>query len=160
MDLIELKNMGFDPSTIIDRLNEILDFSEEPEKSQHAHSRSYSREKRAMAATPADVKEYPNSYVFVMDMPGLKSDQIKVHIELENMLVVNGERKREKDKDVVKYIKMERRLGKYLKKFILPNNADTGKISAMYEDGVLTVTVEKKPASENKKAKTIQVNVA
>lgn len=160
MDLIELKNMGFDPSTIIDHLNEILDFSEEPEKSQHAHSRSYSREKRAMAATPADVKEYPNSYVFVMDMPGLKSDQIKVHIELENMLVVNGERKREKDKDVVKYIKMERRLGKYLKKFILPNNADTGKISAMYEDGVLTVTVEKKPASENKKAKTIQVNVA
>lgn len=160
MDLIELKNMGFDPSTIIDRLNEILDFSEEPEKSQHAHSSDYSREKRAMAATPADVKEYPNSYVFVMDMPGLKSDQIKVHIELENMLVVNGERKREKDKDVVKYIKMERRLGKYLKKFILPNNADTGKISAMYEDGVLTVTVEKKPASENKKAKTIQVNVA
>lgn len=108
MDLIELKNMGFDPSTIIDHLNEILDFSEEPEKSQHAHSRAYSREKRAMAATPADVKEYPNSYVFVMDMPGLKSDQIKVHIELENMLVVNGERKREKDKDVVKYIKMER----------------------------------------------------
>lgn len=59
MDLIELKNMGFDPSTIIDHLNEILDFSEEPEKSQHAHSSDYSREKRAMAATPADVKEYP-----------------------------------------------------------------------------------------------------
>ncbi|KAF5938881.1 hypothetical protein HYC85_023140 [Camellia sinensis] len=26
-----------------------------------------------MAATHADVKEYPNSYLFIIDMPGLKS---------------------------------------------------------------------------------------
>lgn len=30
------------------------------------------RDAKAMASTPADVKEYPNSYVFVVDMPGLK----------------------------------------------------------------------------------------
>ncbi|KAJ4709001.1 17.1 kDa class II heat shock protein [Melia azedarach] len=157
---IELRNMGLDPS-IIDHLHEILDFSDEPEqKVHHAPSRAYVREKRAMAATPADVKEYPSSYVFVVDMPGMKADQIKVHVGEDNVLVVSGERKREKDKDVVKYVKMERRLGKYLKKFVLPENADTDKITAVYQDGVLTITVEKKPAPEHKKPKTIEVMLA
>ncbi|KAI3783332.1 hypothetical protein L1987_42410 [Smallanthus sonchifolius] len=39
---------------------------------------AYVRHARAMAATPADVKEYPNSYVFIVDMPGVKSGDIKV----------------------------------------------------------------------------------
>ncbi|KAK4854017.1 hypothetical protein QYF36_017744 [Acer negundo] len=114
-----------------------------------------------MAATPTDVKEYPNAFVFIIDVPGLKSDQLKVQVEDDNTLVVSGERKREKEKDAgVKYIRMERRLGKYLKKFALPENANTEKISAVCQDGVLTVTVEKKPPPEHKKPKTIEVKVA
>ncbi|TXG61821.1 hypothetical protein EZV62_013184 [Acer yangbiense] len=160
-DFIELRNMGLDPS-IIDHLSEILDFSEETtEKTHHVPSRSYLREKRAMAATPADVKEYPNAFVFIIDVPRLKSDQLKVQVEDDNTLVVSGERKREKEKDAgVKHIRMERRLGKYLKKFALPENANTEKISAVCQDGVLTVTVEKKPPPEHKKPKTIEVSVA
>lgn len=124
-----------------------------------------------MAATPADVKEYPNSYVFVLDMPGLKQDHIRVQVEDGNVLVVSGERKREKEKDqkdqndgagggLLSYIKMESRLGKFLKKFVLPENADTEKIAAAYQDGVLTVTVEKRPPPEPKKPKTIEVQIA
>lgn len=82
-------------------------------------------------------------------MPGLKPDQIRVVVEENNTMVVSGERKREKEKNV-KYMKMERRLGKYLKKFPLPENADTEKITAVYQDGVLTVTVGKKPPPEHK----------
>ncbi|KAL7001822.1 hypothetical protein U1Q18_002970 [Sarracenia purpurea var. burkii] len=47
------------------------------EKSANVPSRTYVRDAKAMAATPADVKEYPNSYVFIVDMPGLKSGDIK-----------------------------------------------------------------------------------
>lgn len=153
--------MGFDPA-VVDTLHELLDFTDETDKSSHhAPSRAYVRDAKAMTATPADVKEYPDSYVFVVDMPGLKSDQIKVHVEDDNMLVVSGERRGEKEKDQgVRYIKMERRLGKYLKKFVLPENADHEKISAVYQDGVLTVTVGKKPPPEPKKPKTIEVQVA
>ncbi|KAL9445028.1 hypothetical protein AB3S75_018096 [Citrus x aurantiifolia] len=160
MDIAELRNMGIDQS-IINHLHEILDFTDEaePERSHHAPSRAFVREKRAMAATPADIKEYPNSYVFEVDVPGLKSDQLKVHVGEDNVLAVSGERKREKDKDVVRYIKMERRLGKYLKKFVLPDNADTDNITAVSQDGVLTITVHKKPPPEHMKPKTIQVHV-
>ncbi|XP_040997045.1 17.3 kDa class II heat shock protein-like [Juglans microcarpa x Juglans regia] len=157
---MDLRMMGLDP-TIMDTLHELLDFPEESDKSSHhAPSRAYVRDAKAMSATPADVKDYPESYVFVIDMPGLKPDQIKVQVE-DNMLVVSGERRREREKDQgVKYVRMERRLGKYLKKFMLPEDSNPEKISAVYQDGVLTVTVQKKPKPEPKKPKTVEVQVA
>ncbi|WMV42255.1 hypothetical protein MTR67_035640 [Solanum verrucosum] len=113
-----------------------------------------------MAATPADVKEYPNSYVFVVDMPGLKSGDIKVQVEEDNVLLISGERKREEEKEGAKFIRMERRVGKFMRKFSLPENANTDAISAVCQDGVLTVTVQKLPPPEPKKPKTIEVKVA
>ncbi|KAI3783321.1 hypothetical protein L1987_42399 [Smallanthus sonchifolius] len=121
---------------------------------------AYIRDARAMAATPADVKEYPGCYVLIVDMPGLKSGDIKVQVEEDNVLVISGERKREEEKEEVKYVRMERRMGKLMRKFALPENADTDKISAICQGGVLTVTVEKVPPPEPKKPKPIQVQVA
>lgn len=157
---MDLRVMDFDLA-VVDTLHELLDFTDESDKSSHhAPSRAYVRDAKAMAATPVDMKEYPDAYVFIIDMPGLKSDQIKVHVEDDNMLVVSGERRREKEKDQgVRFIKMERRLGKFLKRFTLPENADREKISAVYQDGVLTVTVAKKLPPEPKKPKTIEVQV-
>ncbi|XP_021738936.1 17.3 kDa class II heat shock protein-like [Chenopodium quinoa] len=125
-----------------------------------APSNAYVRDARAMARTPADVKEYPNSYKFIIDMPGLKSGDIKVQVEDDNVLVISGERKREEEKDGVKYLRMERRIGKFMRKFVLPENANMEKISAVCQDGVLTVSVEKLPPPEPKKPKTIEVKVA
>ncbi|PQM37792.1 17.1 kDa class II heat shock protein-like [Prunus yedoensis var. nudiflora] len=45
-----------------------------------------------MAATPADVVEYPNAYVFVVDMPGIEAGEIRVQVENDNVLVLSGER--------------------------------------------------------------------
>ncbi|KAL2471958.1 17.6 kDa class II heat shock protein [Abeliophyllum distichum] len=140
-----LSDMGFD-APMLAALHDMLDFVDDAEKPQHP-SRAYIRDTKAMKATPADIIEYPNAYQFVVDMPGLKSDQIKVHLEDSNVLVVIGERRRENEKDEkegVKYVRMERRFGKLLKKFLLPDNATLDKIYAVCQDGVLTVTVEKK----------------
>ncbi|KAL9442126.1 hypothetical protein AB3S75_020608 [Citrus x aurantiifolia] len=158
MDLRSLA--GFD-SPFFSILEDVLELPEEQEKTRNNPSRAYVRDAKAVAATPADVMEYPNSYVFVVDMPGIKASEIKVQVESENMLVVSGERKRdpkEKDnKDGVKYVRMERRFGKFMRKFVLPDNANVDKISALCQDGVLTVTVEKVPPRQ---PKTIQVQVA
>ncbi|KAI3783330.1 hypothetical protein L1987_42408 [Smallanthus sonchifolius] len=99
---------------------------------------AYFRDARAMGATPTDVEE-------------------------DNVLVISGERKREHDleeKEGMKYVRMERRVGKLMRKFTLPENANTDKISVICQDGMLTVTVEKRPPQEPKKPKTIQVQVA
>ncbi|KAL1199168.1 17.6 kDa class II heat shock protein [Cardamine amara subsp. amara] len=143
-------------------LEDMLELPEEhEEKSRNTPSRAYMRDAKAMAATPADVIEHPNAYAFVVDMPGIKGDEIKVQVENENVLVVSGARQREnKETEGVKYVRMERRMGKFMRKFQLPDNADLENISAACNDGVLKVTVQKLPPPEPKKPKTIQVQVA
>ncbi|KAF8380222.1 hypothetical protein HHK36_027704 [Tetracentron sinense] len=158
---MDFKVMSFD-SPLLSTLQQMLDASEEAEKSFNAPTRTYVHDAKAMAATPADVKEYPNSYAFIVDMPGLKSEDIKVQVE-DNVLVICGERKRvqeEKEGDGVKYLRMERRIGKFMRKFALPENANTDAISAVSQDGVLTVTVQKLPPPEPKKPKTIEIKIA
>ncbi|GAB4836974.1 hypothetical protein Ancab_001888 [Ancistrocladus abbreviatus] len=113
----------------------MLDISEEAKKQLNTPYHVYVRDAKATARTPTDVKEYPNA----------------------------GERRREKEKDEkegVKYLRMERRVGKFMRKFALPENANTEVIKAVCRDGVLTITVEKLPPPEPKKPKTIQVQVA
>ena len=162
MDLTNT-NLGFN-SPLFSILEDMLDFPEDqPEKSRNNPSRAYVRDAKAMAATPADVIEYPNAYVFIVDMPGIKAVEIKVQVEDDGVLVVSGERKRDKEKDNkdgVKYVRMERRVGKFMRKFVLPENANKDAIKAVSHDGVLTVKVEKLPPPEPKKPKTIEVKVA
>ncbi|KAG9451014.1 hypothetical protein H6P81_010979 [Aristolochia fimbriata] len=155
---MDLRAFGLD-EPLLSTLNHILDLPEEAEKSYNGPTKAYVRDAKAMASTPADVKEYPGSYVFVVDMPGVKTGDIKVQVEEDRTVVISGERKREEEKDV-KYLKMGRRVGKHLRKFQLPDDANTDVITAVAQDGVLTVTVEKLPPPEPKKAKTVQIKVA
>jgi len=55
------------------------------------------KDAKARDETPADVKEYPNSYV----------RDIKVQVEDDNMLVKSGKSKREEEKEGVNNSRME-----------------------------------------------------
>ncbi|KAK2644958.1 hypothetical protein Ddye_020153 [Dipteronia dyeriana] len=147
--------MGMD-SPLFSTFQHMMDTSEDTDKSYNAPTRTFVRDAEAMAATPADVIEYPNSYVFVIDMPGLKSEDIKVLVEDDNVLTISGERKRDEEKGGAKYVRMERRVGKFMRKFVLPENANADSISAVCQDGMLTVNVEKLPPPEPKKPKNIE----
>ncbi|CAI8606038.1 unnamed protein product [Vicia faba] len=159
---MDFRLMGFD-APVLHALHQMTDISDDTSSDKTSHNapkRSYVRDAKAMAATPADVKENPNSYVFVIDMPGLKSGDIKVQVEDDNVLVISGERKREEEeKEGAKYLRMERRVGKFMRKFVLPENANTDAVSAVCQDGVLSVTVEKLPPPQPKKPRTIEVKV-
>ncbi|KAI5669650.1 hypothetical protein M9H77_19503 [Catharanthus roseus] len=165
---MDLRNLGMDlrsfgiDNALLSTIQDMLDMSEDHDNkggaAQNNPSRAYVRDAKAMASTPADVKEYPNYYTFIVDMPGIKANEIKVQIEDDNVLVISGERKREKE-DGVTYLRMERRIGKLMRKFSLPENANVDAISAVCQDGVLTVTVQKLPPPEAKKPKTIEVKL-
>ncbi|KAK0571025.1 hypothetical protein LWI29_038070 [Acer saccharum] len=85
-------------SPLFSSLRHMIDTSEDIDKSYNAPTQTFVRDAKAMASTPADVKEYPNSYVFVIDMPGLKSGDIKVQVEDDNVLTISGERREKKRK--------------------------------------------------------------
>ncbi|GAB4854497.1 hypothetical protein Ancab_023080 [Ancistrocladus abbreviatus] len=121
---MDIRLMGFD-NPLSHALHHVLDATATDDSSDNrsfsnAPSRNYFRDARAMASTPADVKEYPNSYQFIVDMPGLKSGGIKAQVEDNNVLVISAERKRDEEKEGVKYVRMERRVGNFLRKFVLP----------------------------------------
>ena len=80
---MDFRLLGFD-APLLHTIQNILEHDDSDAsnaKSGSTPTKTNVRDARAMTATPADVKDLTNSYVFVIDMPGLKSGDIKVQIE-------------------------------------------------------------------------------
>jgi HSP20 family protein len=105
--------------------------------------------------TPAaDVIEEKDGYHFYFEMPGLKSDAFDVRME-QGALVVTAERKRPEWAEDARVRVAERSYGTLRRVFELPEDASPDAVHAAYKDGVLEITVEKRPESKPVK---IQVN--
>jgi HSP20 family protein len=102
----------------------------------------------------ADVVEDKDAYRFYVEMPGLKEGSIDVHVE-DDRLMIASERKRPEWPQETGVHVAERNYGTIKRAFRLPLNASRDGIRAAYTDGVLEVTVEKRPESKPVK---IQVN--
>jgi HSP20 family protein len=102
----------------------------------------------------ADVIEDKDGYHFFFEMPGLTNESINVHVE-DGRLMVEADRKRpEWSKETAVHVS-ERTYGQLRRAFQLPKDASHENIHAAYKDGVLDVTVQKRP--ETKPVK-IQIN--
>ncbi len=103
-------------------------------------------------APRADVTEDAEGYHFYFEMPGLKSDSVDVRVE-DQKLMVTAERKRpEWPKETSVHV-AERTYGKLHRAFTLPEDATHDNIRASYKDGVLEVTVPKRPEAKPVKIK-------
>ena len=99
---------------------------------------------------PVDVIEDKDAYHFYFEMPGLKNESIDARVE-DGQLRVEAERTRPEWPQETTVRVAERGYGKIQRAFELPNDASHDRIAASYKDGVLEVTVEKKPESKSAK---------
>lgn len=133
------------------RLNHVLDqaFNSWP-------FASVSQDYAAPAWVPAaDVIEVADGHQVVVELPGLKAEDVK--IKLENfVLSISGEKKQVKEENG-KVRRFERSYGAFERSFTLPNTVDADKVSARFENGVLTVSI---PKAEQAKPREIQVKVS
>ncbi len=98
-------------------------------------------------APRADVIEDAEGYHFYFEMPGLRAESVDVRVE-DGALVVEAQRNRpEWPKDAQIHV-AERAYGKIRRAFELPDGAAHSGIHAAYKDGVLEVTVPKRPESK------------
>ncbi|KAK8804162.1 heat shock protein HSP20 [Blastocystis sp. subtype 4] len=99
-----------------------------------------------------DLKETENNYELNVDIPGMNKSEIKITTD-NNVLSIEGERKQEKtvDDKSNKYHFTERHFGSFHREISLPANANTEKIDAMYNNGVLMISIPKKEQATNKK---------
>jgi HSP20 family protein len=102
----------------------------------------------------ADVVEDKEAYHFFFEMPGLKSESVDVRVENDALIVAAELKRPEWSKDSKMHL-AERGYGSIRRAFELPEDASHDNIRASYKDGVLEVTVEKRPESKPVK---IQIN--
>jgi HSP20 family protein len=105
---------------------------------------------RGVFVPDVDVQETPNAYVFKADVPGMKEKEIEVSL-VGNRLTLSGKREEEKREDKAQYHTWERSYGAFTRSFTLPMGTDAERVVADLKDGVLTVTVPKKPEVQPKK---------
>lgn len=90
-----------------------------------------------------DVTENDGAYRVKAEMPGVEKNDIDISIN-GNQIAISAEVKREsKKKDDERDICTERYYGKVYRSFSLPDEVDSGKASARYEGGVLTLELPK-----------------
>lgn len=107
-------------------------------------------ERVSVFAAAFDVKETTDAYVFRADVPGVRENEIEVTIT-GNRLTVSGKREQESEARSDRYYNIERRYGAFSRSFTLPDGADGEHLRASLQDGVLEITVPKKPEVQSRK---------
>ena len=101
---------------------------------------------------PMDAYRRGDVFVVHFDLPGVDPDTIDLTVE-QNTLTVTAERiwsSAEGDELVIS----ERPQGTFSRQLLLGDSLDTERITARYDQGVLTITI---PVAEQSKARKVQV---
>jgi len=96
---------------------------------------------------PVDVYATPSEIVITANVPGLKPDEVNITLE-NDTLSISGEVKAPMEN--VDYIFQERPYGKFSRVLTVNVPVDTDKVEAMFENGVLTITLPKAEAARPK----------
>jgi HSP20 family protein len=102
-----------------------------------------------------DVFEDKESIKIVVEVPGVKPEDVKLSLE-NNLLTIRGEKRQQAEERTERVHRYERSYGAFERSFALPSTADADRIQAGYENGILTVTV---PKAERARPREIPVNV-
>ncbi len=101
---------------------------------------------------PMDAYRRGDAFVVHFDLPGVRAETIDLTVE-QNTLTVTTERSWpsvEGDELVIR----ERPQGTFSRQLMLGDSLDTERITARYDQGVLTITI---PVAEQSKARKVQV---
>ena len=102
-----------------------------------------------------DVYEKGDSLVVKVELPGVKQDEVEVSAS-DDALTVKGQRTREAGVKDADYDRSEIAYGNFYRSVALPSNVDTKNIEAVFEDGILRVTLQRAAGTKPRKV-TVQV---
>jgi len=103
-----------------------------------------------------DIHEEAERFVVVADVPGVAGKDIEITAD-KGVLTIKGERRSEKKSSSDGFERVERASGSFLRRFTLPESADAEAIKATHADGVLELTIPKRPQEQ---ARRIAVQAA
>ena len=105
---------------------------------------------RSFSPTPhMDVKETDKEIVVEAELPGIDDKDISLSLQ-DGVLTIRGEKKLARDEEKENYRMMERRHGSFQRSVRLPDTVDEDKVEASFDNGVLKVSLPKRPEAIGK----------
>ncbi len=101
---------------------------------------------------PIDVFHDDDKVTIRVEVPGVKKEDLDVHVE-GDLLTISGKKEHVESRN---YHQIESRCGAFSRAITLPHTVDRNRISASYENGVLTLTL---PLSPEAKPKQIDIEI-
>lgn len=102
-----------------------------------------------------DVHDDKDTFTVTLEAPGLNKEDFEISWH-NGVLSIAGERREEKEAEERNYFRRERSFGRFSRSVSLPADVQADKISAAYQNGILSVTL---PKAEEAKPKHIEVSV-
>jgi HSP20 family protein len=90
-----------------------------------------------------DILDDDKRIVFKAEFPGIRKEDIKISVNEDKMLIISGTKRKEDQYEDMSYLRSERVYSDFKRSFVLPDNLDTDRIAAKYENGVLEISLPK-----------------
>jgi len=100
-----------------------------------------------------DVRDSGDAYVVEVELPGVNPDDTEVVIE-GRTLTIKGRFSEDREQDEGNYLLRERRRGQFLRAVALPGMVEVDRVTSMYEDGELIITL---PKAAQDRARRVQI---
>ena len=107
----------------------------------------------SMGAPAIDMYQTDNEVVVKASIPGVKAEEVQINIT-GDVLTLKGEIKHEEERNDRAWHIREQRFGSFERSVALPTAVKSDKAEAVFENGVLTVTL---PKADEVKPKTISI---
>jgi len=137
-----MKATRFEPWNLVNLMHREFD----PLRARRLHPGNATGDRAAVADwVPAvDIMEEKERFVLRADLPGVDPQRIEVKMD-DGVLTLSGERREESADFVDGLRRIERLGGKFQRRFRLPETADAENISARGKNGILEVSIPKRP---------------
>jgi HSP20 family protein len=90
-----------------------------------------------------DLVEESDRFVVTVDLPGSKESEISVTLEGDVLRISALSKEEATQEDQNRILRKERRIGRFERAVTLPAPVLQHSLDSKYEDGVLTITIEK-----------------
>lgn len=107
-------------------------------------------------APAVNVVENENGFRVEVAAPGFQKTDFKLNLD-GNRLTISSEKEQKEEEKLEKYTRREFSYASFQRAFTLPNSVDTEKISATYQDGILTVELPRKEEAKAKPNRSIEI---
>jgi HSP20 family protein len=110
---------------------------------------AFGRSERAVHNNlPLDIRQTEDAFWIEASVPGFRPEDVEITLD-ENVLTIRGTRRQEDDRGG--YVQRERQLGSVHRHVRLPAQVKAEKITASFENGVLTSMVPREQKAEPKR---------